>query len=242
MSESDKGFFRSVKILAKAKEIHTANGGDSMATARALDGMILIESEIARALHGLGLSGEEIARVLHSPEGCDLSITATANAVRHGFEWSNNEIARVLHSPEGLDLSIADVATVLREKDGCNLFLREVAPALMEGCSVSVAQAARALKDGCRLSDTETAKALLTGCVLTVNEVARALRDGLGMPVAEITKVLAECNFTFEEVARAMYSPHGLNLNVAEDSEPPASYRSASEIKADKQTKSRGIK
>jgi len=175
------------ELFEKAKEIHTANGGNTEETAKALysnEGFGFEAVDVARALNGgLKLSDAKVASVLYSPFGCHLSAAATASVLHSpdGLYLNAAKTAKLLYSWDVCNLSAMDVACVLRSKNGLGLDSTEVARALYsnEGLGLDAAKVAHVLypPDGSIFTYAEIVQSLRRWLNLSAEEIARTLKD-----------------------------------------------------------------
>lgn len=159
-----------------------------------------------------------------------------AKALRDVLNRTTAEVAWALYYD--LDLSAEDTAKAL--KDGLNANAAYVAVILGHNLGLHKEKIAKILysPDGLKLSAAEVAKALHSedGLDLDPADVAKALKDGLDLSAAE--------------VAWALYSPDGLGLDAAEVAaalkgagiDPEPSYKTATELKAEKKGNQTGIR
>lgn len=128
-------------------------------------------------------------------------------------------IARILHSPDGLNLDTQNVARILHlpsHPEG----------GVQSGLGLPADEIARVLhsQDGCNATPVEVARAVEVSCLgLCVEHIAKILHDprGLGLSANETAKALDAAGIV---------------------EEPPTTYKSASQIRAAKNTSKKGIK
>lgn len=196
------------------------------------------------------LSNDDIVRVVISPDGLKQSIESAVLAVLAGLDLSLKEGVKALYDGE-----------ILPE---------EIAKALHgEMINLSADKVAWALREGCNLSNEGVAEMLhsVHGLDLRLNDLARVLysRVGLDLEPVTVVEILDDIGFDPDVIVKALSEGCGLTkahttaavnktavgsrvgLSArAHYMDPvlkePASYKTASEIRAAKNTSKKGIK
>lgn len=196
------------------------------------------------------LSNDDIVRVWVSSDGLKQSIESAVVAVLAGLDLSLKEGVKALY-----------VAGILPE---------EIAKALHGGTfTISADKAAWAVRDGCNLSNEEVAEMLhsVHGLDLGPNEVARVLYSRIGLDLEPVTvvEIMDDMGFEADAIVKALSEGCGLTkahttaavnqtsvgsrvgLTARAHYMDPvlkktASYKTATEIKAAKNSAKKGIK
>jgi len=177
----------------------------------------------------------EVARALR--DVLNRTTAEVAWALYYDLDLSAEDTAKALK--DGLDLSTVEVAWVL--KDGLNLSAEEFARVLKDVMNLEAWEIAKALRDVLSLSDDEITWALFfeDGLDLSAPEIAQALRDGLNLTDEEVTAALKDA-----KIAPEQFHAEKALSEMQNDSmrEPPPSYRTATELKAEKKGNQTGIR
>jgi len=191
-----------------------------------------IEDTVKALTYGLNCDADQIARTL-SPALFTAAEVARTLLDRDYYGLFKNEVALVLYSPEGLGLDAEEVAKIFHSPEGLGYDVETVSCVLRDALDLGPLAAAHALEES-GVSGTEIVRALKDQYGMFDAAIVDMLIKGEGWEERGVVNAFKGLGFTEQQI-------EDLFVEIT-DPKPPPTYKSASQIRAAKNTSKKGIK